>query len=81
MYLVFSLVPIVNLASLAVPWLLPSYIGDLYEEDGQSRPISGLSGFWIFLPIAGPIIWFFSVNSHMNRFWTSKAEAARLGTV
>ena len=74
MYLVFTLVPIINLASLAVPWLLPSYVGQLYVEDGRKRPISGLSGWWIFLPIIGPFIWFFSVNNHLNRFWTSKQQ-------
>ena len=76
LFLLFTLVPVVNLASIAVPWLLPSYIGNLYAEDGRSRPISGLHGCWIFLPVVGHIIWFFSVNSHLNQFWISKKEAA-----
>src|SRR4051795_12462780 len=31
---------------LVSTFLLPSYVGKLYQEDGQRAPISGWSGFW-----------------------------------
>jgi hypothetical protein len=70
--LVFTFVPILNMVGLAIFWLLPGYIGDLYQEDGRQKPITGLHGFWIFLPIAGIFIWIAGIQSRMNEFWMSK---------
>ncbi len=62
-----------GIALIVIPWLIPAYIGRMYEEDGQSKPITGLSGFWILLPIIGPIVWIFKVQNNLNVFWEMKA--------
>lgn len=61
-----------GIALIACPWLIPAYVGRMYEEDGQDKPISGLTGFWIFVPIAGGIVWIYKVQGHMNNFWDAK---------
>jgi hypothetical protein len=61
---------------LALPWLMPAYVGNLYAEDGREKPISGLTGFWMFLPIIGALIWFFKMQGNLNEFWTSKHAVA-----
>jgi len=61
--------------ALVIPWLIPSYIGQMYAEDGQAKPITGLSGFWIFLPLLGGIIWLFVCQNKMNEFWEQKMAA------
>ncbi len=58
---------------IAVPWLIPAYIGRMYEEDDQPKPITGSAGFWVFLPIIGGIIWIFKVQNNLNAFWEMKA--------
>jgi hypothetical protein len=75
-YLIFALVPLVNVVSIAVPWLLPAYIGRMFAEDGQAKPITGLSGCWIFLPLIGAIILLVSVQNNLNKFWISKKATA-----
>ena len=72
MAVVFMLVPIVNVVSIAIPWLLPAYVGRAYVETGQPRMISGLSGFWIFVPFVGGIIWLCVVQSKLNDLWRSQ---------
>lgn len=71
-YLLFQFVPVLHLVTVAVPWLLPSYVGELYREDGRQKPITGLAGFWIFVPLAGWFIWIAQINSNLNEFWRSK---------
>ncbi|MGB0992142.1 MAG: FHA domain-containing protein [Akkermansiaceae bacterium] len=70
--LLFTLVPILNIVGFAIPWLLPSYVGKMYQEDGKPAPITGLSGWWIFVPIIGSYLWLYYVNSALNEFWRSK---------
>lgn len=61
---------------LALPWLMPAYVGNLYAEDGRVKPINGLTGFWLFLPIIGAVVWFFKMQGNLNEFWTSKRAIA-----
>ena len=54
-------------------FLLPAYVGRMYNEDGNpNNPVSGLTGFWVFLPFAGTIIWLYKVQTALNEFWASK---------
>lgn len=53
-------------------FLLPSYVGKLYREDSQRAPISGWSGFWLFFPYVGYIIWVVKIQGALNDFWRSK---------
>ena len=73
--LIFLLVPFLNIIGIAIIWLLPAYVGRAYVESGQTRPISGLSGFWIFVPFIGGIIWLCVVQGKLNALWESQAAA------
>ncbi len=54
-------------------FLLPAYVGRMYNEDGNpNNPVSGLSGFWVLIPYAGTIIWLYKVQTALNQFWASK---------
>jgi len=50
-------------------FLLPSEIGGLYTRDGQTPPVTGVTGCWIFLPLVGWFIWLVKVQGRMNEFW------------
>jgi hypothetical protein len=54
-------------------FLLPAYVGRMYNEDGNpNNPVSGLSGFWVLVPYVGSIIWLYKVQTALNQFWASK---------
>jgi hypothetical protein len=74
-YLVFSLVPIIAIVGIIFPWLRPAYVGRMYAEDGQARPITGVTGCWVLLPVIGAIILWFKVNNALNTFWLSKGAS------
>ena len=60
-----------------VMWFVaPSEVGKLYSREGQHQPVSGVTGFWMFLPLIGFIIWVVKVQGALNRFWTSKGATA-----
>lgn len=60
------------------PFLMASEIGNLYAARGQEKPVSGVTGCWIFLPLIGWLIWLFKVQHRMNEYWeaTPGANAA-----
>jgi hypothetical protein len=56
------------------PYLLSHEVGGLYERRGQAKPVSGLTGLWVFPGIfllVGPIIWFVKTNGALNAYWRS----------
>ena len=53
-------------------FLLPSYVGKAYQEDGQNAPITGWSGFWVLVPYIGTFIWIAKIQGALNDFWSSK---------
>jgi Domain of unknown function (DUF4234) len=55
-------------------FLLPSYVGKLYQEDSQRAPITGWSGFWVFFPYVGTFVWLAKVQGALNDFWVSKGQ-------
>jgi Domain of unknown function (DUF4234) len=61
-------------------FLLPSYVGDMYAEEGKEKPITGMAGLWALVPLVGSIIWLFKVQGRLNDFWStaSAAEPAAL---
>jgi hypothetical protein len=60
-----------------VMWFVsPSEVGKLYSREGQHQPVSGVTGFWMLLPLVGWIIWIVKVQGSLNRFWTSKGAVA-----
>jgi hypothetical protein len=52
-------------------FLLPAEIGNLYFREGEARPVSAVTGFWIFLPIAGVFVWLVKCQRRLNEFWIS----------
>ncbi len=50
-------------------FLMPAEVGNLYASDGQVKPVSGLTGFWVLLPIVGGFVWIVKTQGHLNRFW------------
>ena len=57
---------------VATPWLIPAYVGRMYAEDNRQKPITGMSGFWIFVPFVGGFIWIAKIQGALNEFWASK---------
>jgi len=52
-------------------FLLPAEVGAMYARAGREKDVTGLTGFWVLLPIVGGIIWFVRVQGAMNRYWES----------
>jgi hypothetical protein len=50
-------------------FMLPLEVGRLYAREGQGEPVTALTGFWVFLPIVGGIIWIIKVQGRLNDFW------------
>jgi hypothetical protein len=64
----------VGVTSLVLPYIHSSEVGQLYELRGQQKPVSGLTGLWVFPGIfilVGPIVWFVKTNGALNRYWES----------
>lgn len=57
-------------------FLLPSEIGNMYAAEGQPKPVSGMSGFWVLIPLVGGFIWLFKVQGAMNNHWASHGVVA-----
>lgn len=54
------------------PFLLPAYVGRMYQEDGRENPVSGWTGLWNLLPYVGVLVYIAKVQGALNRFWESK---------
>ena len=50
-------------------FLLPSEIGNMYAQEGLEKPVTGLTGFWVLIPLVGWIIWIVKVQNAMNDRW------------
>jgi hypothetical protein len=50
-------------------FLLPAEVGNMYAKEGLEKPVTGLTGFWNFIPLIGFIIWVVKVQGAMNRRW------------
>jgi hypothetical protein len=57
-------------------FLLPSEVGHLYSREGSEPTISGLTGFWVLIPLVGGIIWVVKVQGHLNRYWEAHGAVA-----
>jgi hypothetical protein len=52
-------------------FLLPHEVGNLYGREGREAPVSGVTGFWVLIPLVGGIIWIVKVQGRLNEFWES----------
>ena len=55
---------------------MASEVGNLYKRAGREAPVSGVTGLWILLPIAGAIVWFVKTNGALNKYWESQGATA-----
>ncbi len=63
---------------IVTPFLLAQEVRKMYEADGQTSPVSGKTGLWVFpgiFIIVGPIIWFVKVNGALNSYWMGKGAS------
>lgn len=56
-------------------FLIPSEVGNMYAKAGQVKPVSGVTGFWTFIPLVGLIIWIIKVQNALNRRWETAGAA------
>ena len=52
----------------------PPWQGNLYERRGQAKPVSAMTGLWVFpgiFIIVGPFVWFVKTNGALNDYWRS----------
>jgi hypothetical protein len=57
-------------------FLLPAEVGNMYAADGGAKPVSGPTGFWVLIPLAGGIIWIIKVQGALNRYWQAHRAPA-----
>jgi hypothetical protein len=63
---------------VVTPFVIPSEIGKMYEQDGRTSPVTGWTGLWATLGaliLIGPIVWFVKIQRALNRYWESKGGA------
>jgi hypothetical protein len=56
-------------------FMLPFEVGRLFARRGQPEPVSALTGFWVFLPLVGGIIWTVKTQGRLNDFWLAHGAA------
>jgi hypothetical protein len=61
---------------LVSPFLLPAYVGRMYQEDGKDNPVSGWTGLWNLVPYVGVFVYLAKVQGALNRFWESKGAGS-----
>jgi uncharacterized protein YqhQ len=58
------------------PFIMSSEVGRMYEAEGQEKPVSGITGLWILLPLVGGIVWLVKTQGALNRYWESHGATA-----
>ena len=61
------------------PFLLASYVGEMYREANEDPPVSGATGLWMFpgaFILIGPIVFLSKVQGALNLFWQLASEPA-----
>lgn len=53
-------------------FILPGEVGKLYLAEGATPPVTGATGWWLFLPLVGGLIWLFKTQDALNGFWRAK---------
>jgi hypothetical protein len=53
-------------------FVIPSEVGKMYTRSGQSPPVTGWTGLWLFpfgIFLIPAIVWFVKVQGSLNRYW------------
>ena len=67
------------LLNIVTAFTIPSEIGNMYAQGGREKPMTGLTGLWLYpgiLLIVPAIVWFVKVQGALNRYWESKGATA-----
>jgi len=60
---------------IAMPFVTPSEIGNLYQRRGQQPPVTVVTGLWLLLLgwfcFVGYFVWFAKTNEALNEYWRS----------
>jgi hypothetical protein len=59
-----------------MPFFTAGEVGQMQELAGRQKTVEGITGLWILLPIAGPIVWFVKTNGALNEYWKSMGAPA-----
>jgi hypothetical protein len=54
-------------------FVIPSEVGKMYKRAGQTPPVTGWTGLWLFpfgFLVIPAIVWFVKVQGALNRYWT-----------
>jgi hypothetical protein len=60
---------------VVTPFLLPQEIRKMYEQDGRTSPVSGMTGLWVWpgiLIVVGPIVWIVKVQGALTTYWRAR---------
>jgi hypothetical protein len=58
------------LVSPATMFLMADEVAELYRREGRQPPITAIWGLWFLLPIIGNLIWYVTIQSALNDYWT-----------
>jgi hypothetical protein len=54
------------------PFIQSAEVGNLYEAAGEEKPVSGITGLWVLLPLVGWIIWLVKTQGALTRYWEAR---------
>ena len=54
------------------PFIMSAEVGNMYEAAGDEKPVSGITGLWILLPLIGAIVWLVKTQSALNQYWEAR---------
>jgi hypothetical protein len=57
-------------------FLVPNDIEKMLQQAGRTSRVSLVTGFWVLLPLVGPIVWFVKVQGQLNDYWQSLGATA-----
>jgi len=54
------------------PFIMSAEVGNMYEAAGAEKPVSGITGLWILLPLVGAIVWLVKTQGALNQYWEAR---------
>jgi len=54
------------------PFIMSAEVGNMYEAAGAEKPVSGITGLWILLPLVGGIVWLVKTQGALNQYWEAR---------
>jgi 4-amino-4-deoxy-L-arabinose transferase-like glycosyltransferase len=54
------------------PFIMSAEVGNMYEAAGAEKPVSGITGLWILLPLVGVIVWLVKTQGALNQYWEAR---------